>query len=79
MKIKIYTSAGSYFKTYYSHYPKGQYAELARYYAGYGYYLDSPDPQLDQTDTYKAIEELQSFLDYFPEERQGVDSAKCHI
>ena len=61
-----YTSAGSYFKTYYTHYPKGQYAELARYYAGYGYYLDSPDPQLDQTDTYKAIEELQSFLDYFP-------------
>lgn len=63
---KDYTSAGAYFKTYYTHYPKGQYAELARYYAGYGYYLNSPDPQLDQTDTYKAIEELQSFLDYFP-------------
>ena len=61
-----YISAGSYFKTYYTHYPKGQYTELARFYAGYGYYLDSPDPQLDQTDTYKAIEELQAFLDYFP-------------
>jgi outer membrane protein assembly factor BamD len=63
---KDYVSAGSYFKTYYTHYPKGQYAELARYYAGYGYYLDSPEAQLDQTDTYKAIEELQGFLDYFP-------------
>lgn len=63
---KDYMNSGSYFKTYYQHYPKGQYAELARYYAGYGYYLDSPDPQLDQTGTYKAIEELQSFLDYFP-------------
>ena len=61
-----YMSSGSYFKTYYQHYPKGQYAELARYYCGYGYYLDSPDPQLDQTGTYKAIEELQSFLNYFP-------------
>ena len=61
-----YMTSGSYFKTYYQHYPKGQYAELARYYCGYGYYLDSPDPQLDQTGTYKAIEELQSFLDYFP-------------
>jgi outer membrane protein assembly factor BamD len=39
---------------------------LARFYAGYGYYLDSPEVQLDQTGTYKAIEELQNFLDYFP-------------
>ncbi len=63
---KDYLNAGSYFKQYYSQYPKGQYTELARYYAGYGYYLDSPDPQLDQTLTVKAIEELQAFLDYFP-------------
>lgn len=61
-----YMTAGTYFKNYYSHYPKGQYAELARYYAGYGYYLESPDSQLDQTMTIKAIEELQGFLDYFP-------------
>ena len=63
---KDYMNSGSYFKTYYQHYPKGQYTELARFYAGYGYYLDSPEPQLDQTGTYKAIEELQNFLDYFP-------------
>lgn len=63
---KEYVTAGTYFKNYYQHYPRGQYAELARYYAGYGYYLDSPEPQLDQTETIKAIEELQSFLDYFP-------------
>jgi outer membrane protein assembly factor BamD len=63
---KDYQNSGSYFKNYYQHYPKGQYAELARYYAGYGYYLDSPDPQLDQSETLKAIEELQAFLDYFP-------------
>lgn len=63
---KEYMTAGTYFKNYYQHYPRGQYAELARYYAGYGYYLDSPDPQLDQSETLKAIEELQAFLDYFP-------------
>ena len=39
---------------------------MARFYAGYGYYLDSPEPQLDQSGTIKAIEELQAFLDYFP-------------
>lgn len=61
-----YTSSGAYFKTYYDNYPKGKYAELARFYAGYGYYLDSPEPQLDQTTTYKAIEELTNFLEYYP-------------
>ena len=63
---KDFLNSGSYFKQYYTQYPKGRYTELARYYAGYGYYLDSPEPQLDQSETLKAIEELQSFLDYFP-------------
>lgn len=63
---KDYLNSAVYFKTYYNRYPKGKYAELARFYSGYGYYLDSPDPQLDQANTIKAIEELQGFLDYFP-------------
>ena len=63
---KDYLNSGVYFKTYYNRYPKGKYAELARFYSGYGYYLSSPDAQLDQTNTRKAIEELQGFLDFFP-------------
>ena len=63
---KDYLNSGINFKTYYSRYPKGKFAELARFYSGYGYYLESPDPQLDQTMTVKAIEELQGFIDYFP-------------
>ncbi|MCC8114968.1 MAG: outer membrane protein assembly factor BamD [Bacteroidales bacterium] len=63
---KDYISSGAYFKSYYTRYPKGKYTELARYYSGYGYYLDSPEPQLDQTTTIQAINELQAFLDYFP-------------
>lgn len=61
-----YANSGVYFKTYTQRYPKGRFAELARYYCGYGYYLDSPEPQLDQSITLKAIEELKSFLDYYP-------------
>ncbi len=64
---KDYTNSNLYFKTYYTRYPKGQFAELSRFYSGYGFYLDSPDPQLDQSYTIKAIEELQAFLDRFPE------------
>lgn len=63
---KDYASSGVYFKNYYTRYPRGKYAELARFYCGYGYYLDSPEAQLDQSDTFKGIEELQSFLDYYP-------------
>lgn len=63
---KDYETVGSFFKTYYTRFPKGKYTELARYYAGYGYYLDSPEPQLDQSGTINAIQELQAFLDYFP-------------
>ena len=63
---KDYVSSGAYFNTYYTRYPKGKYTELARYYCGYGYYLDSPESQLDQSGTLKAIEELQAFLDYYP-------------
>ena len=63
---KDYLNSGVYFKTYYNRYPKGQFAELARYYCGYGYYLDSPESQLDQSGTLKAIEELQAFLDHYP-------------
>ena len=74
---KDYMTAGTYFKNYYQHYPRGQYAELARYYCGYGYYLDSPDSQLDQSETRKAIEELQAFLDYFPTSDKVAIAQNC--
>ena len=63
---KDYQTSGEYFKTYYSRFPKGKYTELARFYTGYGYYLDSPEPQLDQSGTIQATAERQSFLDYVP-------------
>lgn len=74
---KDYDNAGSYFKNYYQHYPKGQYAELARFYTGYGYYIDSPESQLDQTPTVKAIEELQAFLDFFPKSDKVSIAQNC--
>ncbi|MEG1615682.1 MAG: outer membrane protein assembly factor BamD [Bacteroidales bacterium] len=70
---KDYVTAGQYFTTYYTNYPKGEYTELARYYAGLGYYLDSPDPRLDQSGTYKAINEFQLFLEYYPKSEKVAD------
>ncbi len=69
---KDYQTASQYFETYYNTYPKGEFAELSRFYSGYGLYLSSPDPRLDQAETYKAIEQLQLYMEYYPQsERAG--------
>ena len=62
-----YVTASHEFNTYYTTYPRGTYTELARFYSGKALYLDTPEPRLDQSSTYKAIEELQMFIEYFPE------------
>jgi len=65
--MKDYVTASTYFSTYYKTYPRGEYTELSRYYSAYGLYLDSPDPRLDQSQTYAAIKEFQEFLEYYPQ------------
>ena len=66
-KMKDYLTASEYFKTYFNTYPKGEYAELARFYSAYGLYLDSPDPRLDQSDTYKAMQQFQDYIELYPQ------------
>ena len=66
-KMKDYQTAAEYFKNYYTTYQRGEYAELARFYSAYGLYLDSPDPRLDQTDTYKSMQQFQEFLETHPQ------------
>lgn len=73
---KDYISAGPYFTAYYTTYPKGQYTEQSRYYCGVGCFRDSPEAKLDQTDTYKAINELQMFLEYFPKSEYAPEAQK---
>ena len=64
---KDYQTAAEYFKTYYNTYAKGDFAELSRYYGAYGLYLDSPDPRLDQTQTYESIQQFLMYLEYYPQ------------
>ena len=71
---KDYQTASQYFNTYYTTYPKGEFTELARYYSGYGLYLDSPDPRLDQAQTYEAINQLQLYLEYYPQSEHSPKS-----
>ena len=63
---KDYVSAAQYLQTYYNTYPKGIFAERARFHAVKALYLDTPDPRLDQSSTIRAINEIQVFNEYFP-------------
>lgn len=75
-KTKDYLSATNIFTTYVSTYPNGEYAEPALYYAAYGMYMDSPDPRLDQTKTYKAISEFQKYIDKYSQNDRAKEAKK---
>ena len=63
---KDYETASQYFKLHYSNYPRGEYAEYSRFYSGKSLFMDTPEPELDQSNTYAAINELQLFMEYYP-------------
>ena len=56
---KDYQTAAQTFIQYYNVYPRGTFTELARFHAGKALYLDTPEPRLDQSGTYSAIQQLQ--------------------
>lgn len=64
---KDYQTAAQTFIQYYNVYPRGTFTELARFHAGKALYLDTPEPRLDQSGTYSAIQQLQLFMEYFPQ------------
>ena len=64
--MRDYETASMYLEQYYKSYTKGDYTEQARFYSGKASYLESPDPRLDQSPTYTAINHLSDFLDYYP-------------
>ena len=63
---KDYQTAAQTFTQYYNVYPRGTFTELARFHAGKALFLDTPEPRLDQSSTYQAIQQLQMFMEYFP-------------
>ena len=75
---KDYLSSTQIFTTYYNTYPNGEYAEPSLYYSAYGMYLDSPEAQLDQTKTYKAITEFQRYIELYPQTERA-DQAKNYL
>jgi len=59
--------AGYHFDNFVRTFPRSIRAEDAQFMNAKCYFLDSPEPSLDQTSTYKAIDELQLFINKYPE------------
>ena len=64
--LRDFESATRVFSRYYTTFPSGRFVEDAMFYAAYGMYLASPDPRLDQTNTYLAIAGFSRFIERFP-------------
>ena len=65
-KTKQYYLSGYQFESFAAGFPKSDNIEEASYLGAKSYTMLSPVYSLDQTDTEKAIEKLQSFIDAFP-------------
>lgn len=65
-KSKQYTLSGYQFESFVSGYPKSEKVQEAAYLGAKSYSMLSPEYSLDQTDTFKAIDKLQNFIDTYP-------------
>jgi outer membrane protein assembly factor BamD len=63
---KSYTLAGYYFDRFMKNYPKSSKNEEAAFLSAYSYKLASPVYSKDPTDTKKALEAFQSFINMYP-------------
>ena len=75
-KDENYKLAGHLFKNFAGSYPLDSRAEEALFNSAYSYYQDSPKYNLDQTSTYTAINELQNFINTYPESSHVSDANK---
>lgn len=66
-KTEQYYLAGYQFENFVSSYPKSEKIEEASFFGAKSYTFLSPVYSLDQTDTYKAIDKLQNYIDGYPE------------
>jgi outer membrane protein assembly factor BamD len=69
-KKKEYIAAGHHYQTYVNTYLRGSHYTECMFMLAYSYYHQSPEAELDQTATVKAIERFQLFIEAFPYNEQ---------
>lgn len=74
---KNYSISGYYFDRFAKNYPKSSKKEEASFLAAYSYKLAAPVFSLDPTDTNKALESFQSFINEYPDSDK-IEEANGH-
>ncbi len=74
--MKDYITAAFHFSSLAKSLPNSQYAEEAMYMSAYCKFLYSPDYYLDQTFTKEAIQDMQLFINKFPQSTRIADANK---
>ncbi len=77
-KVRDYMMAGSYYQTFADTYPMSNNAEEAHYLSALCDYYMSPRPELDQSNTKKAIESFTIFMQRYPASTR-TDDCKARI
>lgn len=75
-KTKQYYLAAYQFDSFNSGYPKSEKAEECAYLGAHSYAMLSPVYSIDQTDTYKAIDKIQAFIDRYPNSQYSTEANK---
>jgi outer membrane protein assembly factor BamD len=73
---KDYISASHYYNTYVNTYLRGSHYTECLFMLAYCYYKQSPHPELDQTETLKAIERFQIYINQFPNDLRIPEAKK---
>lgn len=74
-RMKDYISARHHFKSFAQTFPNSPRAEECRFMTAYCYYLESPRSSLDQDNTRRAIDELQLFVNIYPESERAEEAS----
>lgn len=69
-KRKEYIASAHHYQTYVNTYLRGSHYTECMFMLAYSYYHQSPEAELDQTATVKAIERFQIFIETFPYNEQ---------
>ncbi|MDO6812212.1 outer membrane protein assembly factor BamD [Tenacibaculum soleae] len=75
---KNYGLAGYYFNRFTKNYPKSSKREEAAFLSALSYYKAAPSFSLDPTDTQKALESFQSFIDKYPNSDKQEEANKYY-
>lgn len=75
---KNYSLSGYYFDRFTKNYPKSSKKEEATFLSALGYYKAAPRFSLDATDTHKAINSFQKFMDEYPNSTRLAEANKYY-